>query len=78
MKAPIHDINAQSVDDRQHLCGLELLAGEVFGTPEGAASWLRKSHPLLDGLPPLEVATSHVGFQRIKDLLLNIKFGGVV
>lgn len=78
MKTSLHDSKGQSIDDRQRLCELEVLAGEVFATPEGAASWLRKSHPLLNELPPLEVATSHNGFQRVKDLLLNIKFGGVV
>lgn len=78
MKASLNDLNVQPVDDRQRLCELEVLACEVFGAPEGAASWLRKSHPLLDDLPPLEVATSHDGFQRVEDLLLNIKFGGVV
>lgn len=78
MKTSLQDSNAQTVDDRQRLGELEVLAGEVFGSPEEAASWLRKSHPLLDEHPPLEVATSHDGFQRAKDLLLNIKFGGVV
>ena len=78
MKALLHDINAQSVDSRERLCELEVLAGEVFGSQEGAACWLRKSHPLLDELSPVEVAKSHDGFQRVKDLLLNIKFGGAV
>lgn len=78
MKTSLHDSNAQSVNDKQRLRELEMLAGEVFATSEGAASWLRKPHPLLDGLSPWEVATSHAGFQRVRDLLLNIKFGGVV
>jgi len=77
MKALLHDIKAQPVDDRQRLCELEVLAGEVFDSHEGAARWLRQSHPMLDELPPVEVANSHAGFQRVKDLLLNIKFGGV-
>ena len=32
---------------------------------------------MLDAPPPLDVATSREGFQRVKDLLVNIKLGGV-
>lgn len=78
MKTTLHDSNTQPVENKKRLRELEALAGDVFTSPEGAEAWLRKPHPMLDGQTPLDVATSHEGFQRVKDLLVNIKFGGVV
>lgn len=57
---------------------LERLAVDTFETSDEAAQWLLKPHPLLDGKPPLQVARTEVGAQRVKGILIAIKYGGVV
>lgn len=60
------------------LLELESLASDVFETESDAANWLRKSHPMLDGDSPLEAAGSSFGTQRVKDILLAIKYGAAL
>ena len=60
------------------LLELDGLAKETFETPEEAAGWMRQPHPMLDGESPLECAKSGFGAQRVKDILVAIKYGGVV
>ena len=36
------------------------------------------AHPMLDGESPLECAKSGFGAQRVKDILVAIRYGGVV
>lgn len=60
------------------LLELDRLAKETFETPEEAAGWMRQSHPMLDGESPLECAKSGFGAQRVKDILVAIRYGGVV
>ncbi|MFH7040783.1 HAD domain-containing protein [Paucibacter sp. JuS9] len=56
---------------------LHELASNVFETVDEAEAWLRRPHPLLDGQAPLEVAATAAGKQRVIDMLVAIKFGGV-
>jgi putative toxin-antitoxin system antitoxin component (TIGR02293 family) len=60
------------------LLELDSLAKETFETPKEAAGWMRQPHPMLDGESPLECAKSGFGAQRVKDILVTIKYGGVV
>lgn len=60
------------------LLELDGLAKETFETPTEATGWMRKPHPMLDGETPLACAKFSFGTQRVKDLLVAIKFGGVV
>ena len=60
------------------LLELDSLAKETFETPEEAAAWMRRPHPMLDGESPLECAKSGFGAQRVKDILIAVKYGGVV
>ena len=60
------------------LLELDALAKETFETPKEAAGWMRQPHPMLDGESPLECAKSGFGAQRVKDILVAIKYGGVV
>lgn len=54
------------------------MAVDVFGSRHDAGDWLRRSHPMLDTLSPLEVLKSSSGAHRVKSLLVAIKYGGVV
>ena len=57
---------------------LDSLAEDTFETPEEAGAWLRRPHPMLDGESPIECAKSAFGAQRVKDILVATKYGGVV
>ena len=57
---------------------LESLASDVFESDDDAANWLRKPHPMLDGDSPIEAAGSSFGTQRVKDILLAIKYGAAL
>ncbi len=52
------------------------LAAGVFATE--AESWMVRPHPMLDGETPLAAAKTPLGAQRAKNILLSIKYGGVV
>jgi len=70
---PIHA--AESV---LRLLELDQMAADTFETEAESCDWLRKPHPMLDGETPLECAKSSYGAQRVKDILLAIKYGGVL
>ena len=52
------------------------MACDTFEPDADASQWLRHHHPLLDGDTPLEAAKAGYGSQRVKDILLAIKYGG--
>jgi putative toxin-antitoxin system antitoxin component (TIGR02293 family) len=60
------------------LLDLSNMAEDTFATPGDAAAWLRKPHPMLDGETPLERAKSAFGTQQVRDMLVALKYGGVV
>lgn len=51
---------------------------DTFGTEEAALEWMRKPHPMLDGESPLESAATSFGSRRVRNILVSIKYGGVV
>ncbi len=70
---PIH--SAESV---LRLLELGQMAADTFETEDEASAWLRCPHPMLDGDSPLESAKTSFGAQRVKDILMAIRYGGVV
>lgn len=60
------------------LLELDAIAAETFATEAEASAWLSRAHPMLDGETPLAAAKTSFGAQRVKDILLAIKYGGVV
>lgn len=60
------------------LLGLDQMAVDTFESEQEASRWLRKPHPMLEGETPLEAAKTSFGAERAKDILLTIKYGGVV
>jgi len=59
------------------LIELDQLAIDTFETEAEALQWLRRPHPLLDGDDPLTAARTSFGAQRVKDILLAVRYGGV-
>lgn len=58
------------------LLELDEIAAGTFDSEEAALGWLRRAHPLLDGETPLQAASTSFGAQRVKDILVAIKYGG--
>ncbi len=60
------------------LLELDEMASDTFESEVDAANWLRRPHPMLDGESPLEATKTSYGAQRAKDILVAVKYGGVV
>jgi putative toxin-antitoxin system antitoxin component (TIGR02293 family) len=67
-----------AAESATRLLELDQMAMDVFATEEDAFKWLRQPHPMLEGDTPLDAAETSLGTARVKDILLSIKFGGVV
>ena len=70
---PIH--SAESV---LRLLELGQMAADTFETEDEASAWLRRPHPVLEGDSPLEAAKTSFEAQRVKDIRIAIRYGGVV
>lgn len=60
------------------LLELEAMATDTFESDDAAHGWLRRAHPMLEGECPLAAAKTSFGTRRVKDMLVAIKYGGVV
>jgi len=60
------------------LLELDRMAVDTFASPAASSNWLLKPHPMLDGESPLECARSSYGAQRVKGMLVAIKYGGAL
>lgn len=72
---PLPTHSAESV---LRLLELEEMANDTFESEDAALAWLRRPHPLLGDESPLESAKTSFGARRVKDILVAIKYGGVV
>ena len=70
---PIH-----AVESMLKLLELAHLAQDTFESPEVAFAWLRRGHPMQDDEAPLDWSRSAYGSERVKEILLALKFGGTV
>lgn len=53
-------------------------AATVFLSEEDIRRFMTTPHPILEDRTPTEMCQTSTGLQRVQDLLLGIKFGGVV
>ena len=60
------------------LLELDQMAVDTFESEAESSVWLRKTHPMLGGASPLEYARSSYGAQRVKDMLVAMKYGGAL
>lgn len=67
-----------SAESLLRLLELDEIANDTFDSEEAALGWLRRVHPMLAGESPLQAAKTSFGAQRVKDILIAIKYGGVV
>lgn len=72
---PLPDHAAEGV---LRLLELDQMAKATFATEADAAGWLRAPHPMLDGDTPLAAAKTSFGAERVKEILVALKWGGVV
>jgi uncharacterized protein (DUF2384 family) len=50
----------------------------TFENAQEAARWWRTPHPMLQGQSPATTARSQQGAQRVRDILVSLRYGGVV
>ena len=43
-----------------------------------ASKWMLSPHLMLDSKSPIDVGATESGYQRVKDILISVKHGGVV
>ena len=55
---------------------LSLLAKTIFDAD--ASKWMLSPHLMLDSKSPIDVGATESGYQRVKDILISVKHGGVV
>ena len=70
---PLH-----AAESMLRLLELRRLADDSFETSQEADAWMRKPHPMLEAEAPLDCAKSAFGAQRVKDMLVALRYGGVV
>ena len=69
---PLH-----AAESMLRLLEMRRLAEDTFGSSQEADAWMRRPHPMLEGEAPLECAKSAFGAQRVKDMLMALKYGGI-
>jgi putative toxin-antitoxin system antitoxin component (TIGR02293 family) len=60
------------------LLELQCLPEDTFDSLEAANAWLRRVHPMLDGETPLGWVKSAYGAERVKEILLALKYSSAV
>jgi uncharacterized protein (DUF2384 family) len=50
----------------------------TFETSKEARRWWRSPHPLMAGVAPLAAAKTLAGAVRVRDMLIALRYGGVV
>jgi len=60
------------------LLEMNQLALDVFESTDTASAWLTRPHPLLAGRAPFDWAQSAYGSERVKEILVAVKYGGAV
>lgn len=61
--------------NQQLLEEMERMAADTFQTKAEAAQWLHTPHPMLEGKMPLQVAETPPGAERVRQILVAIKYG---
>ena len=78
LAAKDQDLPTHAAESVLRMLELHGLATETFATEDEASGWLNRPHPMLEGEAPLAAAKTSFGAQRGKDILLAIKYGGIV
>lgn len=71
------DLPMHSAENILLLIEVAKMANDIFATDNEAFDWLCKPHPMLDGDNPFQAAKTSFGAQRVKDILVATKYGGV-
>ena len=59
------DLPAHAAETLLRLLEIHDMAADIFATEEGASTWLRTLHPLLDNERPLDAAKTSYGAQAV-------------
>lgn len=64
--------------EKPEVCELKVLAVNTFETEQDATGWFLRPHPMLNGETPQQASQTAEGAQLVKQILVAIKYGGVV
>lgn len=62
-------------DKAVRVARISAMAEQVFGEPDRAWRWLRKSTSRFDGRPPLELLTTEAGARLVEEMIVQIDHG---
>lgn len=68
-------LSVQESERTERLARVVALAESLWGDENEARAFLNRSHPLLDGETPLNVARTELGARRVERLLHDIALG---
>jgi putative toxin-antitoxin system antitoxin component (TIGR02293 family) len=78
LSAKGQDLPSHAAETLLRLLEIHDMAADIFETEEGASTWLRTLHPMLDNERPLDAAKTSYGAQAVKNILMSTKYGGSV
>lgn len=66
------------MNEKNEISELKILAANTFETAQDVDDWFLRPHPMLDGKTPQQFANTLEGAQIVRQILVAIKYGGVV
>ncbi len=68
-------LSTEESERTERLARIVALAESLWGDEQAARGFLNRSHPLLEGETPLNVARTEIGARRVERLLHHIEHG---
>ena len=69
---------SSAMDEKSELSELKTLAANTFEAAQDADDWFLQPHPMLDDEMPQQAAQTAEGARLVREILVAIKYGGVV
>lgn len=74
-KAKPKPLTSEQSERVYRFCKLMATATDVLESREVAASWVETPNVAIDGMKPIDLLDTGIGFQRVLDVLTRIEFG---
>ena len=68
-------LSKQESDKAVRVARISAMAEQVFGEPERAWRWLRKSKSRFDGRPPIDMLATEAGARLVEEMIVQIDHG---
>jgi uncharacterized protein (DUF2384 family) len=74
-QSPVHSDAVATMETRKELARL---LRTTFETSSDARRWWRSPHPMLSGVAPVVAVRTAAGVIQLRDMLIALRYGGVV